>query len=334
MNSLINTFLNHFDSNINSAHKIAVSGSGRVNYIVASDVNTYVLTVNDNVPENESFFYLTDLLKSLNGNVPEVLAVSKDKTMYIQSYLGDKTLLQKRLENEAATEDYKRTIQQLAKLQVATFQIIDPSKLYDSTSLDEPLIYRDLFYFKNYFLDFTPTGYLQSKLLKDFQKLVRKVMDSHYKYFIFRDFQGRNVMIKDDKPYFIDYQDGMIGPIAYDLVSILWQAKAALKATEKYDLIQVYTNQIKELLPNDFNMTTFIEDYNHCLILRLLQVLGAYGKLGIIGNKPHFKESISFGIHNLKTIKDETFMDKFPTLRDIFNQLESDSMLNMNSWQN
>ncbi|MGI9525774.1 MAG: aminoglycoside phosphotransferase family protein [Weeksellaceae bacterium] len=318
----IDQFLKSINIKINSVNRIAVSGSGRVNYIVESDNEKYILTNNKDVKENETFFYLSKLFKYLNANVPEIIKISEDKTLYLQQFVGEETLLDKRLKGEDTSTYYHNTVKHLARLQIATAQVVDKSKLYDSVSFDSPLVYRDLFYFKNYFLDLTSISYSQSALLQEFEQIVTNIENAHLVYFILRDFQGRNVMIQDNQPYFIDYQDGMFGPIAYDLVSLLWQAKAKLTAKEKEEYIQLYTRELQKLIPKKFDYPSFKKDYNNCLILRLLQVMGAYGKLGLMQNKPHFKESISFGIQNLKSIQNETFMQVYPTLQGIINQMD------------
>lgn len=327
--SNINNFLKDFDKNINSVEQLALSGSGRVNYKISTDKNEYILTENENVLENNAFFYLSNLLKNLNGNVPDILKISTDKKYYIQSLVGDETLLQKKLNGENVTDLYNKTVKLLAKLQIATASVVDETKLFESTKFDSLLVYRDLFYFKNYFLDFTPIQYSQAGLLDDFKRIANHIEQSNYVYFIFRDFQGRNIMIKDQTPYFIDYQDGMFGPIAYDLVSLLWQAKAELSTEEKEIYFDTYINQVKNLIPNQFDLTKFKSDYNNCLIMRLLQVLGAYGKLGIIQKKTHFQESINYGIRNLKSINNDAFMKEYPTLQYIIEQLNEDSIKNI-----
>lgn len=322
----IDRFLKYEGIEVQSIEQIAASGSGRINYKVNANQTTYILTQNENIKENEAFFYLSKLFKNLQGNVPTVLKVSKDKKLYLQSFVGNESLLQKRLKGDDTSTYYQQSLQQLARLQIGAAQIVEETKLYDSIRFNAPLVYRDLFYFKDYFLDFTGIQYTQSQLLKEFETLTQKIEQSNYIYLMFRDFQGRNVMIDDKTLYFIDYQDAMFGPIAYDLVSILWQAKAELSPKEKNTYFEVYVNELKKLIPATFNINQFKKDYNACLILRLLQVLGAYGKLGIIQQNPHFMDSIKFGIQNLKAIQTETFMNDYPMLQHIIAQMSKDSI--------
>ena len=321
--STIDEFLKSFTSTSSGVEKIIESGSGRTNYRFKTKNDSYILTVSSKVKENEAFFYLSNLFDSLNGNVPEVLTVSKDDTMYIQDDLGDVSLLDLRLKkDERVAQLYETTVKKLVHLQVGAHQVIDYTKLYESSSFDNMLVHRDLFYFKNYFLDLIQLDYSQAGLLAEFERLSAAIGNTKYRYFMFRDFQGRNILIKDNKPYFIDFQDGMEGPIAYDLVSLLWQAKAQLSQEEKDHLYQIYTEELKKLIPNQFNEEDFKKDYNKCVLIRLMQVVGAYGKLGVMQQKPHFKESLSLGIRNLKEFSKADFMQNYPVLKSVFDQLD------------
>lgn len=322
----INSFLLENFKSYSNCVKLPVSGSKRVYYRFLANDESFVLTENYNVEENNTFFYFTDLFRNLNGNVPEVLAKNKDKTLYIQQDLGKQSLLNLLEENrENGLKLYKETVIKLAHLQVGSHQIIDYSKAFDSTTFDEILALRDLFYFKDYFLDFSIIDYKQNKLLSEFQKLAKAIDSSDYKYFMFRDFQGRNVLIHENKPYFIDYQGGMKGPIAYDLASLLWQAKASLNKEEKELLYKTYTNTLQSLLPNKFNAEKFKNSYELCVLVRLLQVMGAYGKLGNIEQKEHFKQSIKFGIDNFREFSSYKIMESYPYLKLIMSELANQS---------
>lgn len=325
--SRLHEFINSFHPSSRELHKIMESGSGRSNYRFETDNDSFVLTQNESTEENESFIYLSQVFKNLNGYVPEILLVSKDKTLYVQEDLGDKSLLQLKLENNPKVSQlYEKAVKKLVHLQIGAHQIIDYSKVNGSPSFDKILVLRDLFYFKNYFLDFIDVAYSQSELLAEFDRMAEAIVQTTYRFFMFRDFQGRNIMIKENKPYFIDFQDGMEGPIAYDLVSLLWQAKANLSEVEKNKLFHVYTSELKKLIPTKFKLTDFERDYNICVLVRLLQVVGAYGKLGIIQQKPHFKESLSFGIQNLKEVANSKLMDEYPILKTICLNLKTEQL--------
>lgn len=322
--SKIDEFLKSFSSTSHAIEKIAESGSGRTNYRFKTKNDSYVLTHSEDILENESFFYLSNLFENLNGFVPEVLQVSKDKTMYVQDDLGDESLLHLKLSKDSkVSKMYELAVKKLIHLQVGAHQIIDYTKLKGSSSFDKILVLRDLFYFKNYFLDLIELEYEQADLLSEFETIAEAVVKTNYRYFMFRDFQGRNIMVKDNKTYFIDFQDGMEGPIAYDLVSLLWQAKAELTNEEKESLYHIYTSELQKLIPTKFDAADFEKDYKICVLIRLLQVLGAYGKLGIMQQKPHFKDSLSYGIKNLNDVAASGIIDDYPNLKSICLALES-----------
>lgn len=328
--SEIQEFLKSFTSTSSEPEKIMESGSGRANYRFKTKNDSYILTVSKNLKENESFFYLSNLFKDLNGNVPEVLTVNEDETMYIQDDLGDESLLDLRMRNDEKTMSlYETAVKKLVHLQVGAHNLIDYNKIYESSSLDKMLVHRDLFYFKNYYLDLVDLEYSQAELLEEFDRISEAIEKTTYRYFMFRDFQGRNILIYRDRPYFIDFQDGMEGPIAYDLVSLLWQAKAKLTDEEKEHLYTVYTTELQKLIPNKFNAEEFRRDYNKCVLIRLLQVVGAYGKLGVMQKKPHFRESLELGIENLKKFSEQEFMNKYPVLKSIFSRLDANQPLKL-----
>lgn len=329
MKDTIQRFIETFGGTWEQDSQSLSGGSDRKNFRFKKDNKNYIATHNLNVGENETFFYLSQKLQQLNAPTPLVIKTSQDGTTYIQEDLGDTTLLNFRLNNgEKAMDYYKKTVSQLANIQIGLHQIMDYNKCFDFQSFDDILVLRDLFYFKNYFLDFSDIQYSQHSLLKEFKQLSKKIQTCNYQYFMFRDFQARNVMIHQKKPYFIDFQGGMKGAIAYDLVSILWQAKAQLTSKEKEELYETYTNRLKLLIPHKFDEIKFREDYQFCTMIRLMQVLGAYGKLGNILQKSHFKTSINLGLENLKLFNRCFNVDEFPYICGLFEKLSDNSDIN------
>jgi hypothetical protein len=117
---------------------------------------------------------------------------------------------------------------------------------------------------------------------------------------MFRDFQSRNIMVKDGKVYFIDFQGGMKGALQYDVASLLWQAKAELPDDWKDSLLEYYLTYAEELLGKKIDRSRFISQYNGYVLIRLLQVLGAYGFRGLFERKAHFLTSIPLALRNFK----------------------------------
>ena len=117
---------------------------------------------------------------------------------------------------------------------------------------------------------------------------------------MFRDFQSRNIIVQNDQVHFIDYQGGMQGALQYDVASLLWQAKAELSEEWKDNLLAYYMDQVDLLLDEPVDRITFVSQYNGYVLIRLLQVLGAYGFRGLFERKAHFLASIPLALQNLK----------------------------------
>ena len=159
----------------------------------------------------------------------------------------------------------------------------------------------DLLYFKYYFLDALRKPYDKQKLIDDFEALSNYLTHTEYKYFMFRDFQSRNIMVKeDDSVHFIDYQGGMKGAPQYDVASMLWQARANLPDEWKNNLLDDYMNAFEKITGENIDKNIFRSQYNGYVLIRLLQVLGAYGFRGLFERKAQFLTSIPLALRNLK----------------------------------
>jgi hypothetical protein len=165
-------------------------------------------------------------------------------------------------------------------------------------------IMSDLLYFKYYFLDTLQLPYDKQAMMDDFDALSTYLTRTENKYFMFRDFQSRNIIVKDDAVKFIDYQGGMKGALQYDVASLLWQAKAELSETWKDDLLTYYMDCIDQILDKPVDRITFVSQYNGYVLIRLLQVMGAYGFRGLFERKAHFLASIPLALKNLKFFLD------------------------------
>jgi hypothetical protein len=196
-------------------------------------------------------------------------------------------------------------LQQLAQLQVIGDEGLDYSKCLTNAEFGRQAIIADLLYFKYYFLDALRKPYDKQKLIDDFEALSNYLTHTDYKFFMFRDFQSRNILITADEEkelvHFIDYQGGMKGAPQYDVASLLWQARANLPEDWKKNLLHDYMNALEPLLGKPLNRLSFIGQYNGYVLVRLLQVLGAYGFRGLFERKAHFLTSIPLALRNLKS---------------------------------
>src|SRR6201999_3865773 len=158
---------------------------------------------------------------------------------------------------------FRQSLQELAKLQVTSDEGLDYNQCLTNKEFGKQSIMADLLYFKYYFLDGLRKPYDKQKLIDDFEALSSYLTHTEYKYFMFRDFQSRNILVDDDsKVHFIDYQGGMKGAPQYDVASMLWQARANLPEDWKQNLLTDYMNSFEELIGSKLERGLFSSQYN------------------------------------------------------------------------
>jgi RNase adapter protein RapZ len=284
---------------------LAQSGSDRRYFrLYSEDGNTFIATHGLNVPENEAFIYFADHFRRKRLHVPEILAVSYDKTVYLQEDFGKVSLLNI-LESKGFTREvydlFKESLNQLANLQVLGDEGLNYKKCLTNEEFGKQAIMADLLYFKYYFLDALQRPYDKQKLIDDFEALSTYLTHTEYKYFMFRDFQSRNILVTgDDEVHFIDFQGGMKGAPQYDVASMIWQARANLPDEWKINLLEDYMDSFENVIQNTIDREVFRSQFNGYVLIRLLQVLGAYGFRGLFERKAQFLTSIPSALRNLK----------------------------------
>jgi len=284
--------------------RLPQAGSERHYFRLYTSAATYIATYGVNIKENEAFIYFSNQFQLQQLSTPQILFCSPDNKIYIQQDFGDVSLLNQ-LEINGFSDPiyllYKKSLQQLAQLQVKGDEVIDYSKCLTNAEFGKQAILADLLYFKYYFLDALRRPYDKQKLLNDFDALSDFLCQTEYKYFMFRDFQSRNIMVTpDSKVHFIDYQGGMKGAPQYDVASLLWQAKANLPDEWKQSLLEDYIDVFEKLVNRPVDRDLFRSQYNGYVLIRLLQVLGAYGFRGLFERKAHFLTSIPLALQNLQ----------------------------------
>jgi aminoglycoside/choline kinase family phosphotransferase len=289
---------------INSIDKLPQAGSERQYFRINSSNKSFIATYGANIKENDSFIYFSEHFNKKNLATAQILCINKEKDIYIQEDFGDVSLLNK-LEEEGYVESiynlYKESLHQLALVQIKGHQELNYKKCLTNTSFGKQAILADLLYFKYYFLDALRRPYDKQKLIDDFDALSNYLSHTEYKFFMFRDFQSRNIMVKEDNTvHFIDYQGGMKGAPQYDVASLLWQAKANLPDDWKHKLLEDYINSFEKIVAETVDRDVFRSQYNGYVLIRLLQVLGAYGFRGLFERKAHFLTSIPLALQNLK----------------------------------
>lgn len=288
-------------------HEVEVlpqSGSDRRYFrLFNTEGKSVIATCGANIPENEAFIYFARHFQNKDLHVPEVIAVSEDRTIYLQEDLGSISLLDVLEEKSFTNESYelfRQSLHQLARVQVLGDADLDYDKCLTNKEFGKQAIMADLLYFKYYFLDALRKPYDKQNLIDDFEALSSYLTYTEFKFFMFRDFQSRNIQVKDGQPHFIDFQGGMKGAPQYDVASILWQARANLPDEWKNGLLEDYMDSFESIIEQPLDRAIFRSQYNGYVLIRLLQVLGAYGFRGLFERKAQFLTSIPLALQNLK----------------------------------
>jgi aminoglycoside/choline kinase family phosphotransferase len=283
--------------------KLPQSGSDRIYFRIFYQQQTCIATYNLNVQENKTFIYFSKHFKDKFLAVPEVYYVNQEGTIYLQEDVGRESLLNELETHGHVTQVYQlfqKSLTALAAIQIQGDKDLNYDYCLTAKEFGKQAIMSDLLYFKYYFLDTLKLPYDKQQILNDFEALSTYLTFTEHKYFMFRDFQSRNIVVNNHEVFFIDYQGGMKGALQYDVASLLWQAKAELNEEWKDNLLQFYMGEVEKLLASPLDRTTFISHYNGYVLIRLLQVLGAYGFRGLFERKAHFLSSIPLALRNLQ----------------------------------
>ena len=294
-----------------TAVRLTAAGSNRVYYRFSyADGRTVVGVEGTNPDENKAFLVIGRHLREAGLPVPEILAVSDSGMCYLLQDLGDKALFDL-MESARESGTYsaeqvgllEKVMRLLPDIQFKGGDGMDYSVCFPCQSFDRRSIFWDLNYFKYSFLKATGLEFHEAKLEDDFDRLASVLLaDAPYNTFMYRDFQARNVMVKDGEPWFIDFQGGRRGPVEYDVASFLWQARAAYPAQLREHLIDTYIESLGRYRKTEGDV--FRRGLMHFVLFRTLQVLGAYGFRGYFERKQHFLQSIPAAIGNLKDLLD------------------------------
>ena len=300
------------------------SGSNR-RYFRLTGVQNLIGVYGTCVDENKAFLYMAAHFRKNGLPVPQVHMVSDDQLFYLQEDLGDMLLfnaIEKGRATNVFSEDEKellrKAIRLLPAVQFGGADGFDFSHCYPQPEFNQRSVLWDLNYFKYCFLKATGMEFQEDKLEDDFHKMCDVLLRSSSATFMYRDFQSRNVMIKDGEPWLIDFQGGRKGPFYYDIASFLWQAKAKYPDSLRRELIHEYMDALRKYQPVD--EAYFYSQLRHFVLFRTLQVLGAYGFRGYFEKKPHFIQSVPFAIANLRELLKEDFSE-YPYLCEVLREL-------------
>lgn len=303
------------------------SGSSRLYYRVLfnekSTLKSLIASYNADVSENIAHNSFTNHFISLGYNVPTIYAHDENYRYFLLQDLGDNTLFTLLNSNrKTAINFYYKVISDLVNFQIDGIQNLDLDVAYPVKDFNKRSIMWDLNYFKYYFAKPHNLEFNENLLENDFEKFADLLLGADLNYFNYRDFQSRNIMIYDDKPWYIDFQAGRRGALQYDLVSLLYQAKANLNEDTKQELYNYYIKTLNTKLPG--SIEAFEKLYPSYIYFRLMQVMGAYGFRGLVQRKAHFLQSIPLAIKSLSDLlKKSDIGTTLPELSSIFNQILS-----------
>ena len=286
--------------------------------------------------ENAAFLAFSRHFRKHGLPVPEIYAEALDQGAYLEEDLGDTTLFELLSKSRAgeklapeAIEAYRKAVAVLPRFQVQAGRDLDYSICYPRGSFDRLSINWDLNYFKYYFLRLAAIPFNEQDLEDDFTRLTDFLLTAPSDYFLYRDFQSRNIMLRDGKPYFVDYQGGRKGALQYDIASLLYDAKADLPSQVRQELLNDYLEALKSYV--DVDREEFLRHYYAYVYVRILQALGAYGFRGFYERKAHFLQSVPYALRNLRWLLHNVKLPiELPTLMGAFqNMLASEKLLGL-----
>lgn len=283
--------------------------------------------------ENVAFLEFSRHFRAHGLPVPEIYGDDLDHGAYLEQDLGDTSLFEflsknRTGENIAApvVEAYRNVISTLPRFQIEAGRDLNYKICYPRGSFDRQSISWDLNYFKYYFLRLAGIPFSEQSLEDDFSRLTKFLLSAPRDYFLYRDFQSRNIMLLDGQPYFLDYQGGRKGALQYDVASLLFDAKADLPPALRQKLLDHYLDTLTRFV--DLKRDAFLQYYYAFVYIRIMQALGAYGFRGFYERKAHFLQSVPYALKNLRwLLHNVTLPVALPTLMDAFhNMLASEKL--------
>jgi aminoglycoside/choline kinase family phosphotransferase len=338
MDILKQLFEQHFHSLVERVHPLQgqLGGSGR-NIIRLCDAQRSAIGIIYGVrEENVAFLEFSRHFRRHGLPVPQIYAEDLKHDAYLEQDLGDVTLfdfLSKHRSGEdiapAVIETYRKVLEILPRFQIEAGRDLNYKVCYPRASFDRQSIIWDLNYFKYYFLRLAGIPFNEQALEQDFSRLTKFLLTADHDYFLYRDFQSRNVMLRDGEPFFVDYQGGRRGALQYDVASLLYDAKADLPPALRQQLLDHYLETLRNYVP--LTREAFMQHYYAFVYVRLMQALGAYGFRGFYERKAHFLQSVPYALKNLRwLLHNVTLPIELPTLMESFRgMLASEKLLNL-----
>jgi aminoglycoside/choline kinase family phosphotransferase len=313
-----------------------LAGSGRIIVRLAGSGQSAIGILYSVREENVAFLEFSRHFRRHGLPVPEIYAEDLSQGAYLEEDLGDTTLFEFLGNHRVgdaiappAIEAYRKVVAVLPRFQVAAGRNLNYKVCYPRSSFDRQSIAWDLNYFKYYFLRLAGIPFNEQELEVDFTRLTKFLLAAPHDYFLYRDFQSRNVMLRDGQPFFLDYQGGRKGALQYDIASLLYDGKADLPPALRRQLLEHYLDCLAVFI--DLKREIFMEHYYAYVYVRILQALGAYGFRGFYERKPHFLRSVPYALENLRWLAEHVKLPiALPALLDALERMsESEKLQNI-----
>jgi aminoglycoside/choline kinase family phosphotransferase len=310
-----------------------LGGSGRTIVRLTGGASSAIGILYGVREENVAFLEFSRHFRRKGLPVPEIYGEDLSQGAYLEEDLGDTTLFEylsahrvgERIAPEAV-EAYRKVVAVLPRFQVEAGRHLNYKVCYPRASFDRQSIAWDLNYFKYYFLRLAGVPFNEQALEADFSRLTKFLLGAPHEYFLYRDFQSRNVMLRDGQPFFLDYQGGRRGALQYDIASLLYDGKADLPAVLRQELLEYYLDCLEHFI--DLKRDAFMEHYYAYVYVRILQALGAYGFRGFYERKAHFLQSVPYALKNLRWLAENVKLPvALPALMDALGSLSSSEKL-------
>ena len=326
MDVLEKLFERHFHSPVARVQPLQgqLGGSGRRIIRLAGNQISAIGILYDVPEENVAFLEFSRHFRRHGLPVPEIYAEDLEHGAYLEEDLGDITLFDF-LSNHrdgpdiapSVVEAYRQALAVLPRFQVEAGRDLNYKVCYPRARFDRQSITWDLNYFKYYFLRLAGIPFNEQALEHDFTRLTKFLLSAEQDYFLYRDFQSRNIMLRDSEPFFVDYQGGRKGALQYDPASLLYDAKADLPPELRQQLLDYYLDQLAGFV--QFERGVFMQHYYAYVYVRLMQALGAYGFRGFYERKSHFLQSVPYALKNLRWLLHHVELPvALPTLMEAF----------------
>jgi aminoglycoside/choline kinase family phosphotransferase len=310
-----------------------LGGSGRAILRLTGGASSAIGILYPVREENVAFIEFSRHFRRKGLPVPEIYAEDLSQGAYLEEDLGDTTLFEYLSAHRSgdtiapeAVEAYRKVVAVLPRFQVAAGRDLNYKVCYPRASFDRQSIAWDLNYFKYYFLRLAGIPFNEQALEADFGRLTKFLLGAPHEYFLYRDFQSRNVMLRDGDPFFLDYQGGRRGALQYDIASLLYDGKADLPPALRQELLDYYLDCLGGFI--DLKRDAFMEHYYAYVYVRILQALGAYGFRGFYERKAHFLQSVPYALKNLRWLAENVKLPiALPALMEALGSLSASEKL-------